>query len=171
MNYDEMIKRRHDFDALSISQTSKICALNEKLKKFEGNITQSVIAVDKDLRAQVEDPDDLLVDYNIICEISFPMVPQQPAKDTPQWRSWPYTSTTGSDWTETLKGISATGSKLSDGNNYNSFWEADCPIGAIEHCWLFHILYAEFRMRWEDICLISALWSDLEITHHYCSEL
>jgi len=169
MNYDEMIKRRRDFQALSICQTEKICALNKKLKRFEENVARSATEVDKDLRAQVEDPNDLLIDYNIICELSFPMQPQP--KQISSFRSWPCISVTGSDWTEKLKGISTTGSKLNDGINYNSFLRHGGQIGEMQHCWLFHILYAEFCMTWEDICCISAIWSDLEVVHHYCAEL
>jgi len=169
MSYDEMRKRRHGFQALSMSQIEKICALNEKLKRFEGNIARSAIEVDKKLRAQIEDPNDLLIDYNIVCEISFP-VEAQP-KETPPLRGWSCISRCGSDWTEKLKGISVIGSRLDDGVNYNSFFGIDCQIGVLAHCWLFHILYAELRMNWDEICLISAVWSDLEITHHYCTEL
>jgi len=169
MNYEKMIKHRNAIQSLSVKNIETICVLNEQLQRFEKVIVESAEPIDKALKIRIENSDDLLVDYNLVCEISFPLMPVTEAVSA--IKNVQSLDITGSDWTENLKGISALGSNLGSGKDYNTFLGCDDDISKQHHCWLFHILYTEFRMSWKDICRVSAIWSDLEITHHYCVEL
>lgn len=169
MNYNEMVRIQKSFETLTVKNINQLIKLNDKLHLIEKSIVKSAIEIDKLLRLRVKDDEDLLVDYSIVCEISFPVAPV--ARALPDRRIFPRICETGSDWTEYLKGISELGSVLDSGENYNPFLTYDGELSKMKHCWLFYILYAKFHMTWREMCCVLAAWSDLEVTHHYCSEV
>ena len=143
--------------------------MDEKSDRLlETSISSNAIEVDKALSARVADKGDLLIDYNLVCEISF-YTPPRPADRTPLQYS--FLLSTDSDWTEPLKGIGDIGSKLSDSRNHNRFERSENALSGEHHCWLFYVLYHELSMEWSEIVRIKAIWSDLEVTHHYCVEI
>ncbi|MDQ6980569.1 MAG: hypothetical protein Q9M46_03755 [Ghiorsea sp.] len=169
MTYEQMIKHKVEFEALSQKEVETICALNEKLMSFEQSLVLSAVNVDKHLQQRVQNKDDMLIDYELVCEISFPTAPEPKQQPMSPSRFTP--CHTGSDWTEPMKGISIQGSRLNSGEDYNPYLPHANALNQQKHCWLFHVLYAEFHMSWKEICRIQAAWSDLEVTHHYYTDL
>ncbi|MDQ6978132.1 MAG: hypothetical protein Q9M75_08455 [Ghiorsea sp.] len=168
MNYEEMIRNKAAFESLTRKDIEKMKQLNQKLQSYEKSLVKSAKRADEELSARVQDSNDMLLDYNIVCEIRFPFAADT-NKEPLRRRSF-FSCSTLSDWTEEMKGVSVKGSNMDNGENYNSL----CHVSDDDpeyHCWLLHILYAKFQLPWDDIFNIEAVWTDLEITHYYCMNL
>ena len=162
MNYRDICDLREDFNNLSVANIETLRTINNKLKILEKQIKKESLSIDQHLMEKVEDDDDLLIDYEIRCEITFWI------KNKRGMRSF---DNSLSDWTENLKGISVNNGKLDDGVNYNQFKNIKHPLSDEHHCWLFYCLYSQTTLSWDYIVKISAAWSNLEITYQHCMEI
>jgi len=169
MNYQDILKHRESIVSLSIEDIKILAKINAKLEAIEKSLVHSAKEIDNNLQQRTKNKDDLLMSYILNCEVSIQLLPVED-KNKRGIISHQTAHCTGSDWTESLKGVHDLGTQMNDSRNYNAFADVDYAISGQHHCWLFFVLYAKLHMTWDDILRITSIWSNLEITHHYCVE-
>lgn len=133
----------------------RLKGINTELTLLEKKLLTRAILLDKQLQTQLTDESDEMIDYELEATIECYYGPDEPFT-----------------LREFLKGVSLTKNKLlwglGDNENHNEFEHRENhPMKDDQHCWLFHCLYNQQDMSWEDIANIKCFLIDILPRHQY----
>jgi len=153
----------------------KLIKFNSRLHTLQNKIIKEAKTVDAQLIKRVQDPEDLLDDYELELDISYWL--KEDDKDFVEDED-----NILATHNEYLKEISLENDKKNwcwGDRNHNIFENSDHIMSDEHHCWLYHCLYDHLihpvgsadRLSFDDILRIGLIWFDLKVTYQYFDEV
>jgi hypothetical protein len=150
--------------ALSPEQQQYLQSINAHLTRIEHQFKAAALAMSAELNARVEAPEDWLCDYEIELGVSFWLRQDDPAyrEDDDNIMVTLHERLTHRREDDTFS--------IGDGRNYNGVPPDSglAPtLGTEPHCWLYHRLYDDSDLTWNDLLRIGHIWVDMQVIYQY----